>query len=121
MLQSSAGSSKGITKEPIVQRALATCIALLLSLAPAALQAQAEPAASEAPPSPEEIERLVESLEDPEARARLVEELKILLEARREAEAAAEAPTAGGIVEMLREAVVDAWERLTSIDPRQIL
>lgn len=62
-------------------------VALLLSLCllPGLAAAQPAEAAAAPPPSQDQVESLVRSLEDPEARARLVEQLKLLTRAGAEA------------------------------------
>lgn len=91
--------------------------------APAGWAAAAEPPAEEpvAEAAPADVERVIETLEDPEARAELVRELKVLLEARR-AEAAEDAvPRAGDLLEALRDAAERVWAAITGIDPLQLL
>ena len=99
-------------------------VVLALLLCP--LMAVAEEAASETPSTEadsSDVERVIDTLEDPDARAELVRELRVLLEAER---AAAEPeddalPSAGGLVDTLREVVVDVWTAITTVDPRQLL
>ncbi len=71
--------------------------------------------------APEDVERVIETLEDPEARAELVRELKVLLEAGRAESAEKEVPRAGDLLEALRDVAVSVWEAITGIDPRQLL
>jgi small-conductance mechanosensitive channel len=67
-----------------ILRALAVVVCLLVpSAMPASAQSPQSSAPAAAPPSPEELERLVDTLQDDQARAKLVEQLRGLIAAQR--------------------------------------
>lgn len=82
--------------------------------------AEATQAPPEQPAPEPDIERVIDTLEDPEARAELVGELRVLLEAERQA-AGEELPAAGDILDAVWSMVLDAWDAVQSIDPRQLV
>ncbi|HEX7038225.1 MAG TPA: mechanosensitive ion channel family protein [Pseudomonadales bacterium] len=93
---------------------LAVCLCPLV----AAQETDAPPAQ---PVDEQDIERVIDTLEDPEARAELVGELRVLLEAEREAAAEEELPAASDILDALWRMVQDAWAAIVSIDPQQLV
>lgn len=106
----------------------ALVLPLLLSFAfPAFAQDAADAPPAEAPPTEPEaqdVERVIETLEDPEARAELVRELRVLLEAERLAAAEAEEPplpTGTEMVEAITDFLTETWETIQAIDPMQLL
>ncbi|MFM9843121.1 MAG: mechanosensitive ion channel domain-containing protein [Dongiaceae bacterium] len=95
---------------------LATCLAAMTFLAPATAAAQF----AEAAPAPEvssaEIEVLVQSLQDPEARAKLIAQLKALRAAQETAEGVQEEPGLGAmLLATLSENVRQASDGLVAV------
>lgn len=86
-----------------------------LGMAQDAAAPQAEPA---------DIERLITTLEDAEARAELVGELRVLLEAADAgvpADTAAQPAAEGDVLALLWSMATDVWQTIISVDPRELL
>jgi small conductance mechanosensitive channel len=96
---------------------------ILLGCTSVASAQQASPPDAPAPEvAPEDIERVIATLEDPTARAELLGELRALLAAEQAAEPEDELLITGDdLVETLRSAVANAWEALLNIDPLRVL
>ncbi len=98
---------------------------LFVFLLAAGLPGHAQQPADAPPPADEtaaELEQLVDTLKDEEARQRLIADLESLLEARRAQQAEAEAPLkASDTLEIAKDFVLGLWDRVTSIDPQQVL
>ena len=100
-------------------RGLAVLILLLAPTLAAAQEAEETPPTE---PEPADIERVIDTLQDPAARAELVRELRVLLEAERGAAAEENGlPTGGELVDAIGDAVKGLWETIRSIDPMQLL
>lgn len=106
-----------------MHRLLLTAL-LLIAACPLLVAAQdpstAETATAESPPAREDVEELVRTLEDPQAREELIGQLKLMLEAKEEA-TGSPLPPAGSIVDLATEVVQDLWQKIVSIDPRRAL
>ncbi|MFU8816708.1 MAG: mechanosensitive ion channel family protein [Pseudomonadales bacterium] len=103
-----------------MRRSLFALPLMLLPLMVAAGETQAPPTEVE----PQAIEQMIATLEDPQARAELIGELRVLLEAERaraDGEAEGLPLTGGELVDTLRDLVADVWGAITSVDPRQLL
>ena len=72
-------------------------------------------------PAPEtaDVERLVATLQDPQARERLIDDLELLIDASQSADAPA--ATKVDVMEIARSLLEDIWLAVTSIDPRTLL
>src|SRR5262245_49487024 len=100
----------------LAQAFTAACVAaLLLTLVPLSV-ARAQEAAAPPEVSSAEIDKLVQSLEDPDARAKLIAELKTLKAAQDKAEGVGEEPGLGAILlSTLSENIREVSESLTTI------
>jgi small-conductance mechanosensitive channel len=100
----------------LAQAVAAACVAaLLLALAPPSV-AQAQEAAAPPEVSSAEIDKLVQSLEDPDSRAKLVAELKALKAAQDKAEGVGEEPGLGAILlSTLSDNIREASEGLATV------
>ena len=115
--------SRRNVKDATVTQALFRGLAVLtLFLIPIVASAQEAEEAPPAEPEPADIQRVIETLEDPAARAELVRELRVLLEAERAGvEEEDGLPTGGELVDAVGHAVTGLWGTITSIDPMQLL
>jgi small-conductance mechanosensitive channel len=100
---------------------LLTTLLLLLLLAPlpgTLVWAQESPApAAEA--SAEAIETVIATLEDADSREALVEDLTVLLEARR-ASAEKSSPNSADLMQWVQEQALALWDRALAVDPVQL-
>lgn len=71
----------------------------------------------EQPTETAEIRQLIDRLEDPEARARLVSDLRLLLEQQ---QSVAEEKPPVDLLAILEQLVTDAWKWLNEVDPREV-
>ena len=97
------------------------CLGMLLLFLTATAAAQTDEQATA--PTADDIDRLVQRLEDPESRAQLIGDLELLMQADRKAgaDSAQNTPAAGGVLELLKESAINAWNELMAIDPRELL
>jgi len=109
----------------VLLRAAAALLLASLSIFVWAQDATAAPAAANAAgDAAADVEKLIQTLEDPEARAALIGDLRTLLETQRQAEAAAALPEevgAADVVSWIRDWLAEIWEAVTSVDPREIV
>lgn len=99
---------------------LAACCLVTGATAAAQSPAPEQAAAAEASVSSEDIEQLVQTLEDPQAREELVGQLKVLLEAQKQ-QAEGPLPEPAGIIDLAGEIFADLRDRVLSIEPRHAL
>jgi len=96
------------------------CCLLAGGAAAAQSPAATQSAADEASAGTEEIEELVRTLEDPQAREELIGQLKVLLEAQKE-QSEGPLPEPASIVEVAGEIFADLRDRVLAIEPRRAL
>lgn len=96
------------------------CTAMILALIASTAMAQSDPAETDR--TTQDIEQLVETLEDPDARARLIGDLELLLEAGRQAGTPEQEQQSRevGVLELAENLVTGFWDRITSIDPKAV-
>src|SRR6056297_1506252 len=96
------------------------CCLLAGGAAAAQSPAATQSAADEASAGTEEIEELVRTLEDPQAREELIGQLKVLLEAQKQqSEGPPTEPTS--VVDLAGEIFTDVRDRVLAIEPRRAL
>ncbi len=104
-----------------MHRLISFTAAMLLTFAVSGLGAQT----TDQPAQPgeqvtDDIEQLVDKLEDPAERERLIAELKLLLEAQQSREVAAAKQGSGSVIDVVKGIFEDFWDQATSIDPTQL-
>lgn len=105
-------------------RAILTVLGLWLTLALPALGAaeRAGAAEGEAVADEQDVERLIATLEDPEARTALITDLRALIEANQQDDEAANGlPDGGDLVAGIGQLLEDAWRAVIEVDPVELL
>ncbi|MDZ7769924.1 MAG: mechanosensitive ion channel family protein [Woeseiaceae bacterium] len=103
-----------------MHRILVLLVAVLLTAFATLATAQSGPDSSD---ERKDIERLVDTLEDPEKRAQLITDLERMLEAQGGAttDDAPEAEGTDSVLDVVKKMVTDTWENITAIDPVDVL
>ncbi len=103
-----------------MQRILVLLVAVLLTGFATFADAQSEPDSNN---EREEIERLVDTLEDPEKREQLITDLERLLAAQQVTDngEAASVQETDSVLDVVKKLATDAWENVTAIDPVDVL
>lgn len=103
-----------------MHRTLVLLVAVVLTGFATYADAQSEPDNSN---EREDIERLVDTLEDPEKRAQMITDLERLLEAQ-EGVATDDAPAANGtdsVLDVVKKTATETWENITAVDPMDVM
>lgn len=103
-----------------MQRILVLLAAVLLTGFATFAAAQSEPDDSS---EREDIERLVNTLEDPDKREQLITDLEHLLTAQQDSDTgeAAAAQDTGSVLDVAKKMVADTWDDITAVDPVEVI
>ncbi len=103
-----------------MQKTLVLLVAVLIASVGSIAAAQSE---AESSNEREDVERLVDTLEDPDKRAALIADLELLLEAQPGTATgdAAAAQDSGSVLDVVKETVTDAWDSITAVDPVDVM
>jgi len=103
-----------------MQKILVMLVAVLIASVGTFAAAQSDP---ENGNEHQEVERLVDTLQDPDKRAQLITDLELLLEMQQGTTTgdAAAAKETGSVLDVFNKMVTRAWESITAVDPVDVM